>query len=76
MKHVIFVAGLALALAYPTAYAAEEKKPETKKVCVDVKDKEGKPVKDAKTGKPKQSCKEVKVHKKHEGTKVEDAKKK
>ncbi len=75
MKHVIFIAGLALALAYP-AQAAEETKAETKKVCVDVKDKEGKPVKDAKTGKPKQSCKEVKVHKKHEGTKVEDAKKK
>ena len=42
---------------------------ETKKVCVDVKDKEGKPVKDAK-GKVKQNCKEMKVHKKLEGTEV------
>ncbi len=47
---------------------AEE--PKTRTVCVDVKDKEGKPVKDAKTGKTKQSCKEVKVHKKLEGTEV------
>jgi hypothetical protein len=47
---------------------------ETRTVCVDVKDKEGKPVKDAKTGKTKQSCKEVKVHKKLEGTKVPDKK--
>jgi len=29
MKHLIFVAGLALALALP-GYAAEDKKPETK----------------------------------------------
>ncbi len=48
---------------------------ETKKVCVDVK-KNGKDEIDPKTGKVKQSCKEVKVHKKLEGTKVEDAKKK
>ena len=75
MKHIIFVAGLALALAYP-AHAVEEKKAETKKVCVDVQGKDGKPVIDPKTKKPKQDCKEVKVHKKHEGTKVEDAKKK
>ncbi len=40
---------------------------ETKKVCVDVKDKEGKPVKDAK-GNVKQNCKEVKQHKKLEKT--------
>ena len=38
---------------------------ETKKVCVDVK-KDGKEVKDPKTGKTKQSCKEVKQHKKLE----------
>ena len=75
MKNIIFVAGLALAVAFPT-YAAEENKAETKKVCVDVKGKDGKPEVDKKTGKTKQSCKEVKVHKKHEGTKVEDAKKK
>ena len=74
MKHLIFVAGLALAVAYPT-HAAEEKKAETKKVCVDVKGKDGKPEVDKKTGKTKQSCKEVKVHKKHEGTAVPDKKK-
>lgn len=39
--------------------------PETKKVCVEQKD--------AKTGKTKEVCKTVKVHKKHEGTKVEGA---
>jgi hypothetical protein len=43
---------------------------ETRKVCVDVKDKEGKPVKDPKTGNTKQICKDVKVHKKLEGTEV------
>lgn len=69
MKHIIFVAGLALAVAYP-AYSAEEKKAETKKVCVDLQGKDGKPVMDTKTNKPKQDCKEVKVHQKHEGTAV------
>jgi hypothetical protein len=62
MKNYIFVAGLCLAVS--TAFAAE-----TTKVCVDVKDKEGKVVMD-KSGKPKQNCKEMKVHKKLEGTEV------
>ncbi len=75
MKHLIFVAGLALAVAYPTAHAADDKKPETKKVCVDVQGKDGKPVIDPKTKKPKQNCKEVKVREKHEGTKVPEKKK-
>lgn len=71
MKHIIFAAGLALAVAYPTAYADNhDKKPETKKVCVDAQGKDGKPIMDPKTNKPKQNCKEVKVHKKHEGTEV------
>ena len=62
---------IALALALGSQFViAEEPKKETKKVCVDVKDKEGKPVKDTKTGKVKQSCKEVKQHKKLEGTDV------
>ena len=56
--------------------AAEEKKSETKKICVDLQGKDGKPVIDPKTKKPKQECKEVKQHKKHEGTKPEDVKKK
>lgn len=73
MKHLIFVAGLALAVAYP-AYAAEPaKKEETRKVCVDVKDKDGKVVKN-KDGSNKQNCKEVKAHQKHEGTKVPEKK--
>jgi hypothetical protein len=50
--------------ALPVAVSSE-----TRQVCVDVKDKDGKPVKD-KDGKTKQSCKEVKVHKKLEGTEV------
>jgi hypothetical protein len=62
---------IALALGSQVAMAEE---PKTRTVCVDVKDKEGKPVKDAKTGKTKQNCKEVKVHKKLEGTKVPDKK--
>jgi len=56
--------------------AAQEKAPETKKICVDLQGKDGKPVIDPKTKKPKQDCKEVKIHKKHEGTKPEDVKKK
>jgi hypothetical protein len=69
MKTIIFVAGLALGMAFPT-YAAEDAKPKTKKVCVDVQGKDGKPVIDPKTKKPKQNCKEVKVREKHEGTAV------
>lgn len=63
---------LALAVAFAALPALAEG--ETKKICVEVKDKDGKPVKDAKTGKVKESCREVKVHKKHEGTKVPDKK--
>jgi hypothetical protein len=50
--------------------------PKTKRVCLDVQGKDGKPVIDAKTGKPKQNCTTVKVREKFEGTKIEDAKKK
>lgn len=69
MKTIILA--IALALGSQTVIAEE---PKTRTICVDVKDKEGKPVKDAKTGKTKQSCKEVKVHKKLDGTKVPDKK--
>jgi len=75
MKNIIFVAGLALAMASTTTYAAEDDKPKTKKVCVDQQGKDGKPVMDAKTNKPKQNCKEVKVREKHEGTAVPEKKK-
>ena len=69
MKKVIFVAGLCLVLSGQAMAEGE-----TKKVCVDVKDKAAKVVNDPKTNKPKQSCKEMKVHKKLEGTKVPEKK--
>jgi hypothetical protein len=75
MKNIIFIAGLALAMASTTTYAAEDAKPKTKKVCVDQQGKDGKPVMDAKTNKPKQNCKEVKIREKHEGTAVPEKKK-
>jgi hypothetical protein len=67
------------AVAAPAAAPTDAKKdeaPKTKKVCLDVQGKDGKPVIDAKTGKPKQNCTTVKVREKFEGTKIEDAKKK
>lgn len=73
------VAGM---FAISTAACAGEKKeepkkePEVKTVCVDVQGRDGKPVMDKKTGKPKQNCVKVKVRQKFEGTKIEDAKKK
>ena len=57
-----------MTLAQPVL--AEEPKKETVKVCVDVKDKQGKDVIDPKTKKVKQNCKEVKQHKKLEGHEV------
>jgi len=69
----VLMAGI---LAVGSAYAAEEAKPvETKKVCVDVQGKDGKPVIDPKTNKPKQSCTTVKVRQKFEGTAVPEGKK-
>jgi hypothetical protein len=67
MKHLLIA--LTLALGSQLVHAEEPKK-ETKKICVDVKDKAGKPVTDPKTGKVKQNCKEIKQHKKLEGTPV------
>lgn len=58
--------------------AAEVKKdaaPATKKVCLDVQGKDGKPVIDPKTKQPKQNCTIVKVREKFEGTKIPDGKK-
>ena len=68
MRNMIFVAGLILCLP---AVADEPK--QTRKVCVDVKDKEGKEVRD-KNGKVKQNCKEIKQHKKLDGEKVPEKK--
>jgi hypothetical protein len=59
MKHLI----LALALV---AFGAPSFAVETKKVCVEQTD--------AKTKKLKQVCKDVKIHKKLEGTQVPDKK--
>jgi len=61
---------IAFALALGSQFVhAEEPKKETRQVCVDVKDKDGKPVKDAK-GNVKQNCKEVKQHQKLEGHEI------
>lgn len=73
MKHVFFSILLSLGLV-TAAYSADEPK-EVKKVCIDVKDKQGNVVNDPKTGKPKQNCKDMKVHKKLEGTPVPEKKK-
>jgi hypothetical protein len=59
------IASIMLAIALSPAYATD-KAPQTKKVCVMQKD--------AKTGKEKEVCKTVKVHKKLEGTKVPEKK--
>lgn len=74
MKNVIFVAGLMFCVPalsadshsadVARAEAAKAQK-ETKRVCVDVV-KDGKEVKDPKTGKTKQNCKDVKQHNKLE----------
>jgi predicted rRNA methylase YqxC with S4 and FtsJ domains len=73
MKNIFWslcvVVGLSF-LSWNNAFAeATKAEKSTTKVCVDVKDKAGKPVKDAK-GVVKQNCKEMKVHKKLEGTPV------
>jgi hypothetical protein len=73
MKNLFAAGAVALAMAFSTAYAAEDAKPEVKKVCIDKLTKDGKPVLD-KAGKPTQTCKEMKVHKKLEGTKVPEKK--
>ena len=64
MKQLVLALFMSLAVIN-IAYAEAE----TKKVCVDKLGKDGQPVKD-KAGKVQQTCKEIKVHKKLEGTKV------
>jgi hypothetical protein len=63
---ILLVVILLLATALPA-------RAETTQVCVDVKDRTGQPVKDAK-GKVKQTCKTMKKHEKLEGTQVPDKK--
>ena len=58
------------------ADAKKDEAPKTKRVCLDVQGKDGKPVMDPKTNKPRQNCTTVKIREKFEGTKIEDAKKK
>ena len=65
MKRLILVALCAFS---SLSFAAE-----TKKVCIDKLTKDGKVVMD-KNGKPQQDCREMKVHKKLEGTKVPEKK--
>lgn len=68
MKLQDFVLAGLLTLLAPAAIAgtaqpaAKPAEPETKKVCIETTD--------AKTKKPKEVCKTIKVHKKLEGTKV------
>ena len=69
MKSIIFASLVALSMAFTPAFADEAKPAEVKKVCIDKVTKDGKPVLD-KAGKQVQECKEMKVHKKLEGTKV------
>jgi hypothetical protein len=75
MKHILAILLVACAA---TAHAVDSRAAdvaradaakETKQVCVVTKDKDGKEVKDPKTGRVKQSCKQVKQHKKLEVTK-------
>ena len=66
MKSLIFIAGLVFAVS-ATAEA------EIKTVCKDKVDAKGQVVK-GKDGKPVQVCKDIKVHKKLEGTKVPEKK--
>jgi hypothetical protein len=56
-----FIIALATAFFSVSAYAADAA-PETKKVCVKNKD--------AKTGKEVEKCRDVKIHKKLEGTEI------
>jgi hypothetical protein len=69
MKHLLIAFALSLGSQLAIAEAAKE----TVRVCVDVKDRNGKPVKDDK-GKVKQNCKNMKKHEKLQGTKVPEKK--
>jgi hypothetical protein len=69
MKKLLIALSLALGSQFVIAEAAKE----TVRVCVDVKDRNGNPVKDA-NGKVKQNCKNMKKHEKLEGTKVPEKK--
>jgi len=64
----------ALLISILAAMALNATAAETKRVCKDKVGKDGKVVIDKKTNKPAQECKDIKVHKKLEGTKVPEKK--
>ena len=70
------VAPAATSVPATPADAKKAEAPKTKRVCLDVQGRDGKPIIDPKTKKPKQNCTTVKIRPKFEGTKIEDAKKK
>jgi hypothetical protein len=59
-----------LALAVTAMIATAAMSADTKTVCKDVKRKDGTPLVDKKTGKTVRECKQVRVHKKVDGTPV------
>ena len=67
MKQLLIA--LVLALVSQSAMA-DMPKGETKRVCVDQKDKAGQTVVDPKTNQPRQTCKIVRRHQKLEGQEV------
>ena len=67
------VLGFAAILCFATLSYNQPVWAETTQVCVDMKDKDGKPVKD-KSGKVKQNCRTMKKHEKLEGTPVPEKK--
>lgn len=73
MKKILFIAAIT-ALIPLLSYHGISFSAEVKKVCVDKVTNDGKKVLD-KEGKPVQDCKEIKVHKKLEGTQVPPDKK-
>jgi len=65
---------LLLVAAFIAPVMAADEAPKTKQVCKDVVGKDNKAVKN-KDGTTKQTCKTIKIHKKHEGTAVPEKKK-
>jgi uncharacterized protein YxeA len=65
---------LLISLAFIAPVFAADEAAKTKRVCKDTIGKDNKPVKN-KDGTTKQTCKTIKVHKKHDGTPVPEKKK-
>jgi hypothetical protein len=45
-------------------------------VCLDIQGRDGQPVIDPATGRPRQNCTRVRIRERHQGTRIEDAVKK